>query len=184
MVDRVPARRWLQNYELCDKMQNPPILLFNEADQLLNKRSADTGQGTDKAWNALQNIFLEALEQPKGIIIATTNLISCMDTAYSRRFDIILEFPPPGEAERHSIWKVRRPGKLPGLATLDISRLAHYDLTGGQITKVIRNACLHLASGVSKSKKITTELLVSFCEQEKKQSFETRQNKPATIGFS
>lgn len=173
-----------QYYELCDQMINPPILLLNEADQLLNRRGAETVHGTDKAWNALQNIFLEALEQPKGIIIATTNLISCLDSAYSRRFDTILEFPPPGEAERYRIWQVRLPQNIPGLADLDVSILARYNLTGGQINKVIRNACLQLAGATGKSKKITTQLLSKFCEQEKKQAFEIRQNKPANLGIS
>jgi hypothetical protein len=50
---------------LCDDMQNPPILLFNEADQLFTKRSKDPDGSADQAWNATQNIFLEAMRTPR-----------------------------------------------------------------------------------------------------------------------
>jgi len=170
-------------FSLCGKMQNPPILLFNEADQLLNKRNPDGTSGTEKAWNAVQNIILEAMENPQGVIIATTNLVNCLDEAYSRRFDLILEFKPPVYQERMKIWQVRLPKKMPGIADLDLIGLAAYELTGGQISKVIRNAGLHLAGGSHKHKRITKEILEFFCESELANSFEQKRSNSKVIGF-
>ncbi|MDY0151001.1 MAG: ATP-binding protein [Candidatus Cloacimonas sp.] len=174
---------FVKYYGYCQTMSNPPVLLFNEADQLLNNRISDVTQSVDKAWNAIQNIILEALENPMGIIIATTNLIECLDEAYSRRFDLILCLTPPAQQERMKIWKVRLPKKLPGVATLNLEKLSQYELTGGQITKVIRNAGLHLAGSIAKNKKLTTEQVCRICELEISQSFESKDSKHKAIGF-
>ncbi|EAL9150877.1 AAA family ATPase, partial [Campylobacter jejuni] len=62
-----------------------PILLLNEADQFLSTR-VDGSSGSDKMHNQMQNIFLEQIERFSGVIIATTNFLESLDSAFSRRF--------------------------------------------------------------------------------------------------
>lgn len=44
----------VRKYDIC------PILLFNEADAIINKRSENTNAAVDKMENACQNIILQA----------------------------------------------------------------------------------------------------------------------------
>ncbi|EAL6304951.1 ATP-binding protein, partial [Campylobacter jejuni] len=67
-----------------------PILLLNEADQFLSTR-VDGSSGSDKMHNQMQNIFLEQIERFSGVIIATTNFLESLDSAFSRRFDYKIE---------------------------------------------------------------------------------------------
>ncbi len=179
------AQRLISGYfSLCDDMQNPPILLFNEADQLFTKRSKDPDGSADQAWNATQNIFLEAMENPKGMIIATTNLLPCMDEAYSRRFDAVLEFKFPCQQERQQLWNLLLPKRVPGRNSLDLDEVSTIPLSGGQIEKVIRNVLLSMASDPSTPNRISTALLKRFCEKELTQSFENSPNYRKPIGFA
>jgi hypothetical protein len=179
------AQRLISGYfSLCDDMQNPPILLFNEADQLFTKRSKDPDGSADQAWNATQNIFLEAMENPKGMIIATTNLLPCMDEAYSRRFDAVLEFKFPCQQERQQLWNLLMPKRVPGRNSLDLDEVSTIPLSGGQIEKVIRNVLLSMASDPSTPNRISTALLKRFCEKELSQSFENSPNYRKPIGFA
>ncbi|SVC92203.1 uncharacterized protein METZ01_LOCUS345057, partial [marine metagenome] len=68
------------------RTDNPPVLLLNEADQFLTRRLSKTGNSVDVMYNTLQNLFLEAFEHLKGVMIATTNLRENLDPAFSRRF--------------------------------------------------------------------------------------------------
>jgi len=71
-----------------------PILLLNEADSIISKRTS-VRNFADKSLNSTLNILLEELENFKGILIATTNLKINMDTAFERRFLFKYEFPKP-----------------------------------------------------------------------------------------
>ncbi|MFK0393896.1 AAA family ATPase, partial [Campylobacter jejuni] len=76
-----------------------PILLLNEADQFLSTR-VDGSSGSDKMHNQMQNIFLEQIERFSGVIIATTNFLESLDSAFSRRFDYKIEFKNPDFKDR------------------------------------------------------------------------------------
>ena len=69
-------------YELSEKTKTEPILLLNEADQFLGARSSGTITGADQMHNQMQNIFLEQIENFKGMLIATTNLLENIDKAF------------------------------------------------------------------------------------------------------
>ncbi|HEF7964083.1 TPA: ATP-binding protein, partial [Campylobacter jejuni] len=79
-----------------------PILLLNEADQFLSTR-VDGSSGSDKMHNQMQNIFLEQIERFSGVIIATTNFLESLDSAFSRRFDYKIEFKKPDFRDRLKI---------------------------------------------------------------------------------
>lgn len=52
----------------CRSTSRTPILLFNECDAVLNKRSENTQSAVDKMENAIQNIILQELEDLEGIV--------------------------------------------------------------------------------------------------------------------
>ncbi|EEU7330570.1 ATP-binding protein, partial [Campylobacter jejuni] len=87
-----------------------PILLLNEADQFLSTR-VDGNSGSDKMHNQMQNIFLEQIERFSGVIIATTNFLESLDSAFSRRFDYKIEFKKPDFKDRLKIWEKFLPKK-------------------------------------------------------------------------
>ena len=75
------------NYRyICRHSEVMPILFFNEADAIINKRVKNVERSVDKMDNAMQNIILQELEDLEGILIATTNLTSNLDPAFERRF--------------------------------------------------------------------------------------------------
>ena len=131
--------------ELTQKTKSEPVLLLNEADQFLSARSTGVGGSADKMHNQMQNIFLEQLEKFNGILIATTNLLENIDPAFSRRFDYKIAFEKPTLKERMELWKKMLPKRAQYEKEFDISHLAKYDLTGGQISVIIKNTALKVA---------------------------------------
>ena len=119
----------VKKYDIC------PILLFNEADAILNKRSNNTDAAVDKMENACQNIILQAMENLSGIMIATTNLTNNLDSAFERRFLYKICFDKPTVATRKQIWNAM----LPSLSCEEARSLAEsYDFSGGQIENIAR----------------------------------------------
>ena len=132
-------------YELCEKTKTEPILLLNEADQFLGARSSGTITGSDQMHNQMQNIFLEQIENFKGMLIATTNLLENIDKAFSRRFNYKIEFKKPNEAQREKLWKLMLPTDAPYAKDVTPKALAKYSLTGGQISLVVKNTAYRIA---------------------------------------
>ena len=75
-----------------EKEKQWPILLFNEADGLIGKRSTHANSSVSNTENAIQNILLDELENFEGIFMATTNLVKNMDEAFERRFLYKVQF--------------------------------------------------------------------------------------------
>ena len=100
-------------YELTAKTKTEPVLLLNEADQFLSARSSGPGGGAEQMHNQMQNIFLEQIENFKGILVATTNLLENIDVAFSRRFNYKIEFKKPDEKQRRELWKKMLPHGAP-----------------------------------------------------------------------
>ena len=132
-------------YDLCEKTKTEPILLLNEADQFLGARSSGGTSGSEQMHNQMQNIFLEQIENFKGMLIATTNLLENIDKAFSRRFNYKIEFKKPDELQRVELWKKMLPVDAPYDKDLDIEKLAKYSLTGGQINLIIKNTAYKVA---------------------------------------
>lgn len=176
------VRKVFSIYErIVHRMKNPPLLLLNEADQFLMKRSSKADSSVDKMMNSIQNLFLEAFENLRGFLIATTNLRSNLDEAFSRRFNLKLEFPIPELIERKKLWSLHLPQTVPGWTDIDLERLAeHYQLTGGQIKIIVKNACIEAASRKGVYQKIMQKDLIKYCELEDTSSFNYSSRK---IGF-
>lgn len=140
------VRKIFDSYkEVCEKFKNPPILLLNEADQFISQRTSITGNGTEKMYNQMQNIFLEQIERFEGILIATTNFIENIDNAFSRRFDYKIEFNKPNFKERLLIWKKHLPENFIFSEDFSLNKLAKYPLTGGQIKIIVKNTAFEVA---------------------------------------
>ncbi|KPM31510.1 ATPase, AAA family protein [Croceitalea dokdonensis DOKDO 023] len=159
--------------ELCAREKRTPIMLLNEADAILGKRNAQTTSKIDKTENAIQNIFLDCLEDFEGILFATTNLEESLDTAFERRFLFKLCFKRPSTATRAKIWQT----KLRGLRQPTAMQLAEqYDLSGGEIENIVRKYKMArvLDPSIAFRNKLT-----ELCESEKLQTKKER----SAIGF-
>lgn len=124
------------NYRKAIESSNiAPILLFNEADAIISKRTENIERSVDKMENAIQNIILQEMENLEGILIATTNLSQNMDSAFERRFLYKVEFKRPSLQAKQAIWK----SMIPSLSEQDAMTLAEeYEFSGGQIENIAR----------------------------------------------
>lgn len=111
-----------------------PILLMNEADQIIAKRHTDLSRSIEKAENIVVDIVLQEMEDMHGILLATTNLADVIDEAFDRRFLFKTHLDNPDADAQAKIWK----NLLPELSEQDCAILAQkYDMTGAQISNVI-----------------------------------------------
>ena len=157
--------------ELTEKTKTEPVLLLNEADQFLSARSSGAGGSADQMHNQMQNIFLEQIEEFKGVLIATTNLLENIDSAFSRRFNYKIEFKRPDRKQRRVLWEKMLPKKAPYEEGFDIERLAEYDLSGGQINLVIKNTAFNVAT--MDEPLFTLEAFIEEIDKEKRGNFDT-----------
>ncbi|EGK6720972.1 ATP-binding protein, partial [Campylobacter jejuni] len=146
-----------------------PILLLNEADQFLSTR-VDGSSGSDKMHNQMQNIFLEQIERFSGVIIATTNFLESLDSAFSRRFDYKIEFKKPDFKDRLKIWEKFLPKKALFEKDFDINILSNYELSGAQILMVVKNTALKVA--VSKDGVFKMQDFIESIQKELNSSFD------------
>ena len=151
---------------MCQKLKlngknDYPILLFNEADAIIQKRTEFHGGGAEKTENAMQNILLENLEKFDGIMIATTNLEINMDAAFERRFLYKIKFENPTIEAKTAIWQ----SKLNWLPDEQAKQLAsEYNFSGGEIDNVVRKATME---EILNGSKVTLNRLEELCNSEK-----------------
>ena len=120
--------------------EHAPILFFNEADAIFGNRMENTQRSVDKMENALQNIILQEMEVLEGIMICTTNLTSCLDKAFDRRFIYKVEFEKPTNQARKLIWQ----SMLSSLNDEQATELANrFDFSGGQIQNISRKQVIN-----------------------------------------
>ena len=114
-----------------------PVLLLNDADIIISKRGV-VENSIDWFHNLLQNLFCQELENFEGILIATTNSISNMDSAFDSRILYKLYIEKPDNAIRFSILKQI----FKDLNDDVLLKVANeYSLTGAQIENIKRR-CL------------------------------------------
>ncbi|MGA1870574.1 MAG: ATP-binding protein [bacterium] len=119
--------------------QSEVVLLFDEADSLFGQRT-DVQQANDRFANAQTNYLLQRIESYDGITILTSNSRSRFDSAFSRRLDIIIDFPIPGPEERRALWQSHL-GMNHSLSQSDLNRFAATaDVNGGHIRNVVLSA--------------------------------------------
>jgi SpoVK/Ycf46/Vps4 family AAA+-type ATPase len=125
------------------------VLLFDEADALLGKRTTDVKSSNDRYSNIETNYILQRLEAFHGVAILTSNLESSIDPALQRRLSFELRFPFPDEEQRAEIWRRMLPTELPVEGEIDYKTLAdRFELSGGYIRNIVlRAAYLAAADG-------------------------------------
>ena len=147
---------------LCQECETTPILFFNEADGIFGKRSGcEMNPAVEKEENAMQNIILQEMEDLNGILIATTNLTTNLDSAFERRFLFKIEFHKPDVEAKTKLWNSMLHGEM---AEEDARKLAtRYDFSGGQIENIARQSTIeYILSG----KKASFDEIDEFCRHE------------------
>ena len=149
-----------QYRRLCQTCEVMPILFFNEADAIINKRTENVERSVEKMDNAMQNIILQEIEDLDGILIATTNLTSNLDKAFERRFLYKVEFHKPNTEVKTKIWR----SMIKDISIDDARQLAtRFDFSGGQIENIARKRTVdYILSG----KVATLNEIEGYCRAE------------------
>jgi hypothetical protein len=113
------------------------VLLFDEADAIFGKRS-EVRDARDRYANIEVAYLLQRMERFEGLAVLTTNLRANLDEAFTRRIDVVVDFPMPEEDDRLALWRMHLPDRLPQTDDLDLEFMARrFRLSGGNI----RNIC-------------------------------------------
>ena len=166
-------RALFRDYRIaCSENEKMPILLFNEADAILGTRMEGAVRSVDRMENSVQNILLQEMENFEGILIATTNLLGNLDSAFERRFLFKIRFNKPELEPRSRIWK----SQFPQLSDTDALSIAgEFDFSGGQIENVVRKYTMDsILTGTEGS----LEQLRQYCREES-----VEKNTRRRIGF-
>ncbi|WP_417799657.1 ATP-binding protein [Tenacibaculum sp.] len=129
--------------KLFDKSINKDwILFFDEADAIFGKRTG-VRDAHDKYANQEVSYLLQRIEAHPGLIILASNFKNNIDTAFTRRFNNIIEFETPNYDERLLLWKNNLPKNVELEESITIEELAKkFNLTGANIVNVVQYACL------------------------------------------
>jgi SpoVK/Ycf46/Vps4 family AAA+-type ATPase len=124
-----------QIFDACERAN--VLLFFDEADALFGQRT-QVKDAHDRFANIEIDYLLQRMEQFDGIAVLATNRRADMDSAFLRRVRFIIDFLPPGIAERRRLWTLVLPGRSPtGEALLDPIDWDHLaqrlDMTGAEI---------------------------------------------------
>ncbi|MEV0644610.1 ATP-binding protein [Phytomonospora sp. NPDC050363] len=109
------------------------VLLFDEADAIFGKRS-EVRDAHDRYANVESAYLLQRMETFDGLAVLATNLRANLDEAFTRRLDVVVDFPVPDEPLRHALWQRCLGDKLPRSSEVDLDFLANsFELAGGHI---------------------------------------------------
>jgi AAA+ superfamily predicted ATPase len=140
-----------QVFEACERAN--VLLFFDEADALFGQRT-QVKDAHDRFANIEIDYLLQRMEQFDGIAVLATNRRGDIDSAFLRRLRFIVDFVPPGVAERRRLWTLALPARAPDgselLDAIDWDRLAQrLDMTGAEIkAAAMRAAFLARSEGV------------------------------------
>lgn len=123
------------------------VLLFDEADAVFGKRS-DVKSSHDRYANLESAYLLQRLESFGGIAVLTTNLRANIDEAFTRRLDLVVDFPFPDPEQRLTLWNrcLRSVPCAPDLAVELELCAKEFELSGGAIRSAAVTAG-YLAAG-------------------------------------
>ncbi|MEU6716710.1 ATP-binding protein [Nonomuraea sp. NPDC046802] len=123
------------------------ILLFDEADALLGKRS-EVRDAHDRYANIEVAYLLQRMEAYEGVTLLATNMRHNLDEAFTRRLAFTVRFPFPDQAGRGRIWRGIWPSDAPLAADVDPDTLAErFPLSGGNIKNVAVAAAFLAGAG-------------------------------------
>ncbi|MFF3375445.1 ATP-binding protein [Streptomyces sp. NPDC002680] len=138
------------------------VLLFDEADAVFGKRS-EVKDAHDKYANMESAYLLQRLESFDGIALLTTNLRANIDEAFTRRLDLVVDFPFPDPGQRLALWR-HSLARVPCAPGTDPARVADaFELAGGSIRSAVVTAAY---SAAGRGESVTTADLVEGAERE------------------
>ncbi|MFW6720219.1 ATP-binding protein [Streptomyces sp. MAR4 CNY-716] len=109
------------------------VLLFDEADAIFGKRS-EAKDAQDRHANIESAYLLQRMESFDGIAVLTTNLRANLDEAFTRRLDVVADFPVPDAGQRLALWERCLGDRMPRAGDLDLGFCAErFELAGGSI---------------------------------------------------
>ncbi|MBB5936606.1 ATP-binding protein [Streptomyces zagrosensis] len=112
------------------------VLLFDEADAIFGKRS-EVKDAHDRYANVESAYLLQRMESFDGLAILATNLRANLDDAFTRRLDLVVDFPLPDATQRRVLWERCLGPLLPRASDLDLDFCADaFELAGGNIRSV------------------------------------------------
>ncbi|MFD5788497.1 ATP-binding protein [Streptomyces sp. NPDC127037] len=112
------------------------VLLFDEADAIFGKRS-DVKDAHDRYANVESAYLLQRMESFDGLAILATNLRANLDDAFTRRLDLVIDFPVPDPDQRLVLWDRCLGPTLPRASDLDLTFCAeNFELAGGNIRSI------------------------------------------------
>jgi SpoVK/Ycf46/Vps4 family AAA+-type ATPase len=129
----------------------PCVLLLDECDFIARSRagSKDVGEAS-----RVVNMLLQLLEEfdAPGLLVATTNLEGALDDALFRRFDEVLQVPPPGPNEIEKLLKLT-------LSSLTVGKTVEWSLlvstmkgqSAAQVVKLAQDAAKAAVLGDEKT---------------------------------
>ncbi len=121
-------------------------LFFDEADALFGKRT-EVKDAHDRYANVEISYLLQRMEAYDGVTILATNRKRDVDEAFVRRFQFLVDFPMPGEADRLRIWQGMFPPEAEREPGLDLSGLARgFEVSGGEIKNAVLAAAFLAAA--------------------------------------
>ena len=109
------------------------VLLFDEADAIFGKRS-EVRDAHDRYANIESAYLLQRMETFDGLAVLATNLRANLDDAFTRRLDMVVDFPLPDEAARLALWQRCLAPPVPAQSDLGLDFYARsFALSGGNI---------------------------------------------------
>ena len=134
--------------KLFDKAKSKDwILFFDEADALFGKRT-NVRDAHDKYANQEVSYLLQRIESHPGLVILASNFKGNIDTAFTRRFQSMIEFEFPTSDERLILWKNNFPNAIPLEKSISLEDLAKkYEITGANIVNIVQYVCLKTIAG-------------------------------------
>jgi SpoVK/Ycf46/Vps4 family AAA+-type ATPase len=154
-------KRLKRVFDACERSN--ALLFFDEADALFGQRT-QVKDAHDRFANIEIDYLLQRMEHYEGIAILATNRKEDLDKAFMRRLRFVIDFLPPGPAERRALWRKALPEKSPEGRPLlderiDWQLLAdRLNLTGADIKTAALGAAFRAQAAGSR---ITMEHLLS-----------------------
>ncbi|MFF5971220.1 ATP-binding protein [Streptomyces sp. NPDC012769] len=139
------------------------VLLFDEADAVFGKRS-DVKDAHDRYANVESAYLLQRMESFDGLAILATNLRANLDDAFTRRLDLVVDFPVPDPTHRLLLWDRTLGPHLPRATDLDLPFCAEaFELSGGNIRSIAVTAA-YLAAEAGGA--LTMRMLIHAVQRE------------------
>ncbi|WP_030575699.1 AAA family ATPase [Streptomyces anulatus] len=139
------------------------VLLFDEADAIFGKRS-DVKDAHDRYANVESAYLLQRMESFDGLAILATNLRANLDDAFTRRLDLVIDFPVPDPGQRLLLWDRCLGPTLPRGTDLDLPFCAeNFELAGGNIRSIAVTAA-YLAADTGGA--VTMETVIHAIQRE------------------